>query len=68
MSNKTYDILKQIALILPLIDTFVIAIMKAWNLPYAIEVGLSLTALNTLIAGIVQVENKIYLKNKIKEK
>ena len=67
MSNKCYDILKQVALILPVINTFIVAIMKIWNIPYAVEVGLSLSALNTLIAGIVQVENKIY-KNKQNKK
>ena len=67
MSNKAYDILKKIALILPLVNTFIMAIMKIWNIPYAVEVGLTLGALNTLIAGIVQIANKIYIKNKIKK-
>lgn len=67
MTNKCYDILKFIALILPLINTFIVAIMKIWNIPYAVEVGLTLSALNTLVAGIVQIENKIYLKNKNKK-
>lgn len=63
MSNKTYDTLKNIALLLPLFSTFIMAIFKIWNIPYATEVGLTLTAINTLVAGIVQVANKIY-KNK----
>ena len=67
MSNKAYDILKKIALILPLVNTFIMAIMKIWNIPYAVEVGLTLGALNTLIAGIVQIANKNYIKNKIKK-
>lgn len=66
MSNKTYDILKKIALYLPLVITFVMAIMKIWNIPYAVEIGLTLTAINTLVAGIVEVSNTMY-KKKLKE-
>lgn len=66
MSNKTYDFLKNLALVLPIIITFVMAIFKIWNIPYATEVGLTFSAFNTLIAGIVQVANKIY-KNKLKK-
>lgn len=60
MSNKLYDILKAIALTLPLVITFITAIMKIWNMPYAVEIGLSLNALNALIAGIVKVANDNY--------
>lgn len=65
MSNKTYDILKKIALTLPLVITFIAAIMKIWNVPYAAEVGLSLSALNTLIAEIVKLANKNYISEQI---
>lgn len=60
MSNKLYDTLKAIALTLPLLITFITAIMKIWNMPYAVEIGLSLNALNALIAGIVKVANDNY--------
>lgn len=63
MSNKTYDILKKIALYLPLLITFVMAIMKIWHIPYAVEIGLTLTAINTLVAGIVEVSNSMYKKS-----
>ena len=64
MSNKTYDILKGIALTLPIISTFIIAVMKIWNIPYATEIALTLTALNTLFAEIVKLANKNYKKLK----
>ena len=67
MSNKTYDFLKNLALFLPIIITFIMAIFKIWNIPYATEVGLTLSAFNTLIAGIVQVANKIYKNKNIKK-
>lgn len=63
MSNKVYDLLKNIALILPLVSTFVIAICEIWNIPYSTEISLSITALNSLIAGIVKIESKRYYKN-----
>lgn len=62
MSNKTYDILKAIALTLPIISTFIIAVMKIWGIPYSTEIALTLTALNTLFAEIVKLANKNYKK------
>lgn len=64
MSNKTYDILKGIALTMPIITTFIIAVMKIWNIPYATEIALTLAALNTLVAEIVKIANKNYNKKK----
>ena len=64
MKDKTYDFLKNLALILPLVTTFVITIMKIWNIPYATEVGLTLAALNTLVAGVVKIANSLYKKKK----
>lgn len=64
MSNKTYDILKCIALTMPIITTFIIAVMKIWNIPYATEIALTLAALNTLVAEIVKIANKSYNKKK----
>lgn len=68
MSNKTYDLLKNIALYLPLFITFILAIFKIWDIPMATEVGLTLTAINTLVSGIVQASNKKYKNNKKKGK
>lgn len=64
LQNKTYDILKNIALILPLINTFIITIMKIWNIPYAAEVALTLAAVNALISGIVKIASSSYKKSK----
>lgn len=68
LQDKTYDLLKNIALILPVIITFIVAIMKIWNIPYQTQVELTLLAFEALIAGIVKVANKLYLKNKKKGK
>ena len=65
MSNKAYDILKDIALIFPLVITLVGAIMEIWGIPYTEQVVLTLTAINAFFAGLVKIANKLYiLKNK----
>lgn len=66
MSNKAYDILKDIALIFPLVITLVGAIMKIWNIPYTIEVCATLTAINAFIGGLVAIANKLYILKKKK--
>lgn len=68
MSNKAYDILKDIALILPLVITLVGAIMKIWHIPYTVEVCATLTAINAFIGGLVAIANKLYILKKKKEK
>lgn len=62
MSNKTYDKLKAIALTLPIIDAFIIAVIKIWGIPYGTEIALTLTALNTLFAELVKKASKNYKK------
>lgn len=68
MSNKAYDILKDIALIFPLVITLVGAIMKIWNIPYTSEVCATLTAINAFIGGLVAIANKLYILKKKKAK
>ena len=62
MSNKAYDILKDIALILPLVITLVGAIMEIWNIPYTEQVVLTLTAINAFVGGLVKIANTKYKK------
>ena len=62
MSNKAYDILKDIALILPLVITLVGAIMEIWNIPYTEQVVLTITAINAFVGGLVKIANTKYKK------
>lgn len=62
MTNKTYDLLKNIALLMPIFNTFIGAIFKIWNIPYGIEVNLTLDAILVLVCSIVKISNKIYKK------
>jgi hypothetical protein len=55
LTNKQYDILKDIALCwMPLIVTFIGVVMTTWNVPHADQIITTLVALNTLMGGVVK--------------
>lgn len=55
LTNKQYDILKDIALCwMPLIVTFIGVVMTTWSVSYADQILTTLVALNTLMGGIVK--------------
>lgn len=68
LSNRTYDILKWIAMyLLPAIGTLYFAIASIWNLPYGEQVVGTITAIDTflgVILGISTTQWKNALKNK----
>ena len=64
MSNKVYDILKKISLIvLPALATLVITIFQIWNIPYAEKVAATITAINTALGVILGISNYNYNRN-----
>ena len=61
MKNKTYDILKTIALkVLPALEFLVIAIFKIWGLPYGAEIGATLAAVDTALGIILGISSRKY--------
>lgn len=60
MSNKTYDLIKTIALIATPVTTFIAAICSIWDIQYTTEITATLAAIDTLLGGIVLVANKLY--------
>ena len=60
MTNKQYDTLKMIALILTPVLAFLASITNIWHVPYAEQIVATLTALDTLIGAVVVVANKQY--------
>lgn len=63
MTNKTYDILKWIALILlPALATFYAAIAAVWGLPYTEQVVGTITAVDTLLGTLLQISSDNYKK------
>lgn len=66
MSDKTYDILKFVALVvLPAIATFYAAISSIWGLPYGEQIVGTITAVDTLLGAILGVSTKQYNAAKI---
>ncbi len=62
MSNKTYDTLKIIALLVLPIGTFISTILNIWGLPYAEQVQQSFIALDVLCGAVVTIAKAQYDK------
>lgn len=62
MNNKTYDIIKNTALIIAPILAFIASLVSIWNLPHGAEITATLTAIDTLLGAIVVVAKNIYDK------
>ena len=60
MTNKEYDTLKMIALILTPVLAFLASLTNIWHFPYAEQIVATLTALDTLIGAVVVIANKQY--------
>ena len=66
MSNKLYDILKYIALILlPALGTLYFALAKIWGFPYAAEVVGTISAVDAFLGALLQISTNQY--NKIQD-
>lgn len=58
MSNKVYDVLKYIAMIvLPAIATLYFAIGKVWGLPYVTEIVGTITAVDTFMGALLGISS-----------
>lgn len=63
MSNKTYDILKWIAMyLLPALGTLYFAFDGIWGLPYGEQVVGTLTALDTFLGVVLGISTAQYNK------
>ena len=61
MSNKTYDILKWIALVvLPALGTLYFALAQIWGFPYGAEIVGTLTALDAFLGALLGISTTIY--------
>lgn len=64
-SNRTYDILKYIALIaLPALQVFWLTIGKIWDISYTVEIGATIGAVALLLGTLLGVSTKNYYENK----
>ena len=63
MSNKIYDILKWIAMIvLPALGTLYFALAGIWNFPYGEEIVGTITAIDAFLGAILGISNATYNK------
>lgn len=63
MSNKVYDVLKEIALtILPALAVFYTACSKIWGLPYGAEIPATIMAIDTFLGVCLHISNSEYRK------
>lgn len=66
MSNKTYDVLKWIALVvLPALGTLYFALAGIWHLPYGEQIVGTITAIDTFLGALLGISNIKY--NKVEE-
>lgn len=61
ISNKTYDTIKWIALIvLPALNVLILTLGKIWGLPYFSEIGASIAAFGVFLAAIIKTSSDNY--------
>ena len=64
MCNRTYDILKFIALIvLPALGTLYFALSTIWGFPYGEKVVGTVAAVDTFLGTVLKVSSEAYKKN-----
>ena len=64
MSNKVYDVLKYIALILlPALGTLYFALAKIWGFPYAAEIVGTISAVDAFLGALLQISTNQYNKD-----
>jgi hypothetical protein len=65
MSNKSYDIVKDISLLwMPMIITFYGVISATWGIPYGEQILATLTGLNAALGAVVKYFKTKYDKKK----
>lgn len=64
LSNKAYDFLKWIALILlPAIGTLYFALSSIWGLPYGEQIIGTITAIDVFLGAVLQISSIQYQNN-----
>lgn len=66
MSNKSYDVVKDISLLwMPIIITFYGVISATWGIPYGEQILATLTGLNAALGAVVKYFKTKYDKEKV---
>ncbi len=63
LSNKTYDTLKWIALVLlPAVQVLWLALGKIWSFPYLVEIGATIAAVDVFLGSLLGISGANYNK------
>ena len=62
MSNKAYDILKLISLIIAPAVVFLTALVDIWGIPYGAQIVATLAAVDVLLGALVTIFKTMYDK------
>ena len=63
MSNKVYNVLKWIAMIvLPALATLYLGLSQIWGLPYGEEVSATITLIDTFLGTVLMISTNQYNK------
>ena len=66
LTNKAYDLLKYIALILlPALGTLYFALAKIWGFPYAAEIVGTISAVDAFLGALLKISTDNYNKEQI---
>lgn len=60
MTNKTYDTMKLISLLIAPIVVFITALVQIWGIPYGAEIVATIGAIDVLFGAIVVIAKKKY--------
>lgn len=60
MTDKQYDTLKTVALILTPVLAFLASLVNIWGFPHGEQIVATLTAIDTLVGAVVVVTNRNY--------
>lgn len=63
MTNKTYDTLKTISLLVAPAVVFVAALVDTWGIPYGSQIVSTLAAFDVFFGAVVTIANKRYLED-----
>jgi len=59
-SNKTYDILKFVVMIIGYFGTFVLSLSETWGFPYGVQICATISALGMFLGAILEHSSKCY--------
>ena len=64
MSNKTYDILKEIALVwLPAVNVLWVSLAKIWGWPLVAEISGTIAAIDVFLGAVLKISKNQYDKD-----